>query len=130
MSLNRYSILVTGVLIATLAVAWPVALDRLSPASRWAVVVGAAIAALNTVAAYALMLWSLGRSTVAFMGAVLGGMAARMLLMLATFLAGVLLLGLPRLPLTFSLLSYFALFLALELGITHRHARTLAGAAR
>jgi len=34
--------------------------------------------------------------------------------------AGVLLLGLPKLPLAVSLLSYFVLFLVMELSILHR----------
>lgn len=130
MSLNRYSVLVLGVLLATLAVAWPLALRRLDSASRWAVACGAAIAVLNTTAAHALTRWSAARSTVAFMGAVLVGMAVRMALMLAALLAGVLLLGLPRLPLAVSLLGCFVLFLVMELTIAQRRPGAPTGAAR
>ena len=49
-----------------------------------------------------------------------------MALMLAAVVAGVLLLGLPKLPLAVSLLSYFVLFLVMELSILHR--RTERGA--
>ena len=45
-------------------------------------------------------------------------------LLLAALVAGVLLLGLPKLPLAFSLLSYFVLFLVMELTILHRHTTT------
>ena len=80
------------------------------------------LATLNTLAAHALVLWSERRSTKVFLGAVLGGMAGRMALMLAAVVVGVLGLGLPRLPLVASLLGYFMLFLVLELTLQHRHA--------
>ena len=47
-----------------------------------------------------------------------------MALVLAAVVAGVLLLGLPKLPLAFSLLSYFVLFLVMELTILHRRTTT------
>jgi hypothetical protein len=47
-------------------------------------------------------------------------MDGRMGLMLAAVVAGVLLLGLPKLPLAASLLSYFVLFLVMELSVLHR----------
>lgn len=120
MSLIRYSVLVVGIAVATFAVAWGVALRRADVASRWAAAFGAALAVANTVVAHALVLWSARRSTNAFMGAVLGGMAGRMAFMLAAVAGAVLGLGLPRVPLAVSLLSYFVLFLAMELTILHR----------
>jgi hypothetical protein len=92
------------------------------PLVRSAVVFGCVLAALNTVAAHALVAWSERRSTKVFLGAVLGGMVGRMALMLGSVVAGVLVLGLPRLPLVASLLGYFMLFLVLELTLQHRHA--------
>ena len=50
-------------------------------------------------------------------------------LMLAAVVAGVLLLGLPKLPLAVSLLSYFVLFLVMELTILHRRTSAAARAA-
>lgn len=124
MSLLRYSILVLAVAASTLAaVALVVPAGR--PA-RLAVAFGAALASLNTLAAHALVGWAEHRSTKAFMGAVLGGMVGRLALMLAAVVAGVLGLGLPRLPLVVSLLAYFALFLAIELALQHQHARRAA----
>jgi hypothetical protein len=135
-SLTRYSVLVLGIALATFALAWAVALRRADGPTCWAAAFGAAVAVANTVAAHALVRWSGPRSTKAFFGAVLGGMIGRMALMLAAVVAGVLGLGLPKLPLVGALLPYFALFLVLELSIPHRQtgARTaddaLAGAGK
>ncbi len=124
MSLLRYTILVLCVAAATSTLAWGVALRRADPPTRWAAAFGGALAVANTLAAHALVLWSSRRSTNAFLGAVLGGMVGRMALVLAAVVAGVLLLGLPKLPLAFSLLSYFVLFLVMELTILHRRTTT------
>jgi hypothetical protein len=120
-SLSRYAILVLFVASATLA-----ALGLVLPADatlRAAILFGAAVATLNTLASHALAAWSERRSTQAFFGAVLGGMVGRMALMLAAVVLGVIALGLPRLPLVTSLLCYFSLFLVVELTVQHRHAR-------
>ena len=130
MSLGRYSILVLGVVLVTLGLAWPLALGRLDARARWAVAFGGAIAILNTTAAHALARWSAGRSTGAFLSAMLGGMLGRMAFMLAAVLVGILVLDLPRLPLAFSLLSYFVVFLALELALLQRQATAPPGVAR
>jgi hypothetical protein len=119
-SLLRYSILVLGVAGATLAAA-ALVVPAGTPVLT-AVAFGAALATLNTLAAHALVRWSERRSTRLFLGAVLGGMVGRMALMLAAVLVGVLGLGLPELPLVFSLLGYFLLFLGLELTLQHRSA--------
>jgi hypothetical protein len=117
-SLGRYALLVLAVVATLIAASWP----ALPPdaAFRSAVVAGGALAALNTILAYFLVVWSAGRSTSVFLRAVLGGMVARMVLMLAAVAAGVLVLGLPRVPLAISLLAFFVLFLVLELASLHR----------
>lgn len=122
MSLLRYSTLVLLVAAATLA-AVGLVVPAAAPASRAAILFGAVLAILNTLAAHALASWSESRSTQAFFGAVLGGMLGRMGLMLAAVVLGVLLLDLPRLPLVVSLLSYYTLFLVMELTVQHRHTR-------
>ncbi len=127
MSLLRYSVLVLGIALATFAMAWAAALRRADDPTRWAAAFGASVAIANTIVAHALVRWSFRRSTNAFLGAVLGGMVGRMGLMLAAVLAGVLWLGLPKLPLVGSLLPYFVLFLVVELSVLHR--QTGAGAA-
>lgn len=130
MSVGRYSILVVATALGTLALAWPVGIGRLDGAGRSAVFFGAGIALANTVAAHALACWSAERSSTAFFRAVLGGMVGRLALMLAAVMAGLLALGLPRLPLAFSLLSYFVVFLAMELTILHRQTSGRRGAAQ
>jgi hypothetical protein len=115
-TLARYAALVLGAAVVSLSVAWP----ALSAETRPAALAGALLAALNSVCAYFLALWSAGRSTTAFFTAVLGGMVARMFVLLAAVLAGVLLAGLPRVPFTVSLLAYFVTFLVLELTVLSR----------
>ena len=118
MTLARYTAVVLGAVGASLCAAWPL----LAAEARPAVLTGALLAALNTVCAYFLALWSAGRSNNAFFTAVLGGMLARMTVLLGALLVGVLLVGLPKLPLTFSLLAYFVAFLVLELAVLSRRA--------
>jgi hypothetical protein len=113
-------LIVLAIVGGSLALAWPLGLRGLDPRARWAALAGGALAAANTLAAYALVLWSAGRSTNAFLGAVLGGMVGRMGLMLLAVVAGVLALGLPKVPLAVSLLFYFVLFLVMELAILHK----------
>jgi len=115
-TLARYVAVVLGAVGASLAAAWP----ALSAEARPAVLTGALLAALNTVCAYFLALWSAGRSNNAFFVAVLGGMLARMTVLLAAVLVGALVFGLPKLPFTFSLLAYFVVFLVLELAVVSR----------
>ena len=118
MSLGKYALLVLAAVATLIGASWP----ALPPDAdfRWAVVAGGALAAFNTILAYFLVVWSARRSTNVFLRAVLGGMLARMLLMLAAVAAGVLVLGLPKVPLAISLLAFFVLFLVLELTSLHR----------
>lgn len=116
MTKGRYALVVLGVVAATLAAAWPF----VAAESRAAVLLGAGLAAANTIAAFVLATWSMGRSANVFLGAVLGGMVARMGVMLAAFAAAAKGFGVPALPLAVSLLSYFVLFLVFELAILHR----------
>ena len=60
------------------------------------------------------------------MGAVLGGMLGRHGVPARGRGPGVLVLGLPRLPLVVSLLAYFTLFLVMELTVRHRYTRRAA----
>jgi len=109
-------LIVLGVVAATLAAAWPAV-----PAdARAAVLFGSALSAVNTVLAYFLTMWSMDRSPNVFLGVVLGGMGARMAMMLLAVAAAVLGLGLPPVPVAVSLLAYFVPFLAFELTVLHR----------
>ena len=116
MSFGRYAALVVAVVGVSLGALWTVLPDE----SRTAALAGAALAAVNTLAAYGLVLWAAGRSTNAFLGAVLGGMVGRMGVMLAAVVAAVLVLGLPKVPLAVALLAYFVLFLVFELTVLQR----------
>ena len=116
MTLARYTAVVLGAVGASLCASWPF----LPAESRLGVLTGALLAAANTVCAYFLALWSAGRSNNAFFVAVLGGMLARMSVLLAAVVLGVLFFGLPKVPFTVSLLSYFVVFLVLELAVLSR----------
>ena len=120
MSVGRYAAIVVLGVAATLAALLLGLRDRLVSADVVAVLLGAVVAALNSVTAYALVAWSAGRSTAWFFRAILGGMLARMTFMLAAVVAGILALGLPRLPLVFSLLAYFVTLLAFEVAVVTR----------
>ncbi len=119
MSLGKYTLLVTVVAALSLLIAWP-ALGRMDGAGRSAAFYGSALAIVNTIVAHSIVLWSDRRSTNVFLGAILGGMVGRMALLLVAVLAGILFLGLPRVPLAIGLLAFFVLFLISELTILHR----------
>jgi hypothetical protein len=119
-SLGRYTLVVLALLGAGLGASWvPLGLE---PRARGAAFLGGALAALNAIAAYFLVLWSASRPTGAFMKAILGGMVGRMAFLLAAVVLAVLGLGLPSVPLAVSLLAYFVLFLVLELAVLHKRA--------
>lgn len=120
MSFAGYALLVAAILAVSLGTLVLLPSARLGPAGRNAAFLGALLAGANTLVAYYLAVWSERRSTKAFFGAVLGGMAARMAVMLGAVVAAVLALRLPSVPLAVSLLGHFALFLALELTLLHR----------
>jgi len=83
--------------------------------TRVALLLGGLLAAANAGAAYACAHWAARRSTRALLVAVLGGMTARMLLLLSLVAVAVVAARLPAMPLALSLMAYFALFLTLEL---------------
>jgi hypothetical protein len=121
MTLLRYVGLTSGLVAATLTPV--VLLAPLNGAERHAVVVGAGMAGLNTIAAFAIALRSLSCSPRAFLGAILGGMLGRMALLLGGVVAAVSAFGLPAGALAAALLIYFGAFLALELAFVHRATR-------
>lgn len=127
MSVGRYAAIVLVGVAATLAAALAILGPRLSSIDTVATVIGAVIAAGNSIAAYWLVDWSSARSTVWFFRAILGGMLVRMTVMLAAVVAGIVAAGLPRLPLVFSLLAYFVALLTLELTVVSRRLARPAG---
>lgn len=124
MSFQRYALIVLGIVSGSLLLVLP----SLTGAARAAALLGGVLAAANTLAAYFLVCWSEKRSSNTFMRAVIGGMVVRMALLLGAVLLAILYLGLPKLPLAISLLSYFVLFLIFELVVLHKHTQPRAEA--
>ena len=116
------------IVLATTAVTQAAVLPFLSTELRPAVALGAALAAINVLAAFALAAWGLKHSPKAFLAAVLGGMAARMGMVLLAVALALSVFGLPRLPLALSLLGYFMPFLALEIAVLHKSTPAPVGA--
>lgn len=110
----------TRIVLMATVVSQGALLPFLSADVRPAVALGAALAAANVTAAFALAAWGLKHSPKAFLAAVLGGMAVRMGLVLLALVAGMALFGLPRLPLALSLIGYFMPLLALEIAVLHK----------
>ena len=103
----------------SLALLWPLA-GGLGPDAWAAAAWGAALAVLNALAAYGLVLWSQGRPTVAFFRAILGGMLVRMALLLAAVAVALRAAALPPAPFVISLLGHFVVFLVLETAVVSR----------
>jgi hypothetical protein len=114
-TLGRYALVVATTAGLSLGLFLSTLFRGLDARGRLAAVAGALLAAVNSIVAYGLALWSKGRSTKAFMGAVLGGTLGRMAVLLAAVTGAILLLELPRVPLVASLLGYFIVFLVVEL---------------
>jgi hypothetical protein len=123
-------LLILAVAGCALALAWPLGLRHLDSAGRGAALYGGALAVLNAIVSHWLVLWSDRRSTKAFLRAVLWGMAGRLGGLLLAVAAGILLLDLPPLPLTASLLFLFVAFLTMELATLHRRKVELPGIGR
>lgn len=112
------------IVLVTTGFTQAVLLPFLSGDTRLAVALGALLAAANVLAAFALAAWGLKRSPKAFLAAVLGGMAARMGVVLLAVVLALTVFALPRLPLALSLLGYFMPFLALEIAALHKSTPT------
>jgi hypothetical protein len=121
-SFSRYAQVVIAVAGVSLALLWPLA-GALGPGGWSAAGWGAALAVLNTLAAYWLVRWSEGRPTVSFFRAILGGMLVRMTLLLAAVAVVLVTGGLSPVPFVVSLLGHFVAFLALETAVLARTAR-------
>lgn len=119
----------TAVVAVTLTATLALSAAGLEPRAAQAVGAGALLAGLNALAAYGLVLWSRGRSTGAFMKAILGGLSLRLLTMLAAVVVVLRVVGMPERPFVASLLSHFVLFLVVELWLVQRGTPTPSGAA-
>lgn len=115
MTFSKYAAIVTGTVAASMLATFPLLNSAAEARAFEAALLGGLLAALNALAAYALVVWSQGRSNLACMRAVLGGMLGRMAFLLGAVVISIVGFGLPRLPLVISLLAHFVVFLGLEL---------------
>ncbi len=76
--------------------------------------VGALLSTVNVMLGYFAVEYSFEKSYTTFLKAVLGGMGVRMVLMLAVLLALIKIAGLHAVALTISLLTFYLIFLVLE----------------
>jgi len=120
-SFARYAQVVVAVAGVFLALLWPLA-GRLGAGGGAAAAWGAALAVLNTLAAYRLVLWSQGRPVVSFFRAILGGMLVRMAVLLVAVVVALRAAALPAVPFVISLLGHFVAFLVLETAVVSRTA--------
>jgi len=120
MSVARYASIVLPSVAVSLVLVLVALGDRVGSTDSAAAILGAGLAAANSIAAYFLLRWSAGRSNVTFFRAVLGGTLGRMLFLLATVAAAIAGLGLPATALVTSLVGYFALLLVFELAVASR----------
>lgn len=116
MTFGKYAVFILGAALLSQAALLPWLAEGLRPA----VALGAALAVSNVLLAFALAAWGLKRSPRAFLGAVLGGMMARLGLVLLAVAVAVAAFGVPKVPLTMALLGYFVPFLVFELAVLHR----------
>jgi O-antigen/teichoic acid export membrane protein len=119
LSFARYTQVVAAVAGTSLVLLWPLA-PRLGPGGATAVAWGAALAVLNTLASYRLVRWSRDKPNATFFRAILGGMLARMGVLLVAVAVGLRVAALPPAPFVASLLGHFVLFLVLETAVVSR----------
>jgi O-antigen/teichoic acid export membrane protein len=119
LSFTRYAQVVAAVAGTSLVLLWPLA-PRLGPGGGTAAAWGAALAVVNALAAYRLVLWSRDKTTVAFFRAILGGMIVRMALLLVAVAVALGAAALPVAPFLISLLGHFVVFLVLETAAVSR----------
>lgn len=119
MSFARYTQVVGAVAGVSLVLLWPL-VGRLGTDGWAAAAWGAALAVLNALAAYGLVLWSQTRPTVSFFRAILGGMLARMTLLLVAVAVALRVAALPPAPFVISLLGHFVGLLVLETAVVSR----------
>lgn len=111
----------SGIVIGLLAVSLVIADALVDPATFRAIAYSAGVTGANALVAYALAIVGERRnSTRGFFLAVLGGMAIRMVLVLAAVVAGIRILGFSSGPLAVSFLAYTGIFMALEVLALHR----------
>jgi len=104
----------TVILVAALGGAYPMA-TLASWETNIALIAGTVLSTVNVLAGYAAIEYSIGRSYTIFLKVVMGGMGIRMAAMLGFFLLCIKVLRLPVIPLSSAMMSFYAVFLILEI---------------
>jgi hypothetical protein len=100
-------------LAGTVLLAYPLA--RLATRETiLAVVAGALLSTINVLLGFLAIEYSFEKSYTAFMKAVLGGMVARMMIMLGAMVALILLFHVDAVALTVSMLGFYLIYLVME----------------
>jgi hypothetical protein len=103
----------TIILVTAVGGAYPMA-TLCSSETIIALIAGTLMSTVNVLAGYAAIEYSIGRSYTMFLKVVMGGMGIRMTAMLGIFLLCIKVLRLPVIPLSFAMMSFYAIFLILE----------------
>jgi hypothetical protein len=103
----------TVILVAAIGGVYPMA-TLASWETNTALIAGTLLSTLNVLAGYAAIEYSIGRSYTTFLKVVMGGMGIRIAAMLGCFLLCIKVLRLPVIPLSSAMMSFYAVFLILE----------------
>jgi hypothetical protein len=101
------------ILIAALAGIYPMA-THTSWEINVALITGALMSTVNALLGYAAIEYSIGRSYTTFLKIVMGGMGIRLMVMLGVLLLCIKALSFPVIPFVASLMTFYVIFLALE----------------
>jgi hypothetical protein len=102
------------ILVTAIAGVYPMA-TLTSADTNIALIAGTLLSTVNVLAGYAAIEYSIGRSYTTFLKVVMGGMGVRMAAMLGIFFICIKVIRLPVVPLSSAMLSFYALFLTLEI---------------
>lgn len=86
----------------------------------WAVAAGAALSTANVIAGYLMIEYGFQRSYTTFIKVVIGGMGVRLVVMLGVMLVLILVAHMRVMPLTVSVLGFYAVYLVLEVYFLQR----------
>jgi hypothetical protein len=101
------------IFVAAVGGAYPM-ITLFSAETTIAIIAGTLLSTANVLAGYAAIEYSIGRSYTTFLKVVMGGMGIRMAAMLGFFLLCIKVLQLPVIPLSSAMMSFYAVFLILE----------------
>lgn len=112
---KNFPVQVVGVLcVASLVAAYPLA-HYGSRETVIAAVVGALLSTVNVLAGFLTIEYSFDKSHTTFLKAVLGGMGVRMAVLLGALIFSIKVVELEVVPLTITLLSFYLVYLGMEI---------------